>query len=195
MKLFVLCFGFVLFNSNRHVNAICECRNLPIKCSTPEPTNCTYGGTIDDECGCCRVCAKGDGVHCGFVLEEFHCQGNLACLQPNPYCLGKCVTKDFHDNFLKTKQQKPAISFCECHILPVKCSTPKPTNCEQGTIKDGCGCCEVCAKGEGAPCGRISENFECPDNLPACLQLDGHCLGRCVTIEFHNDILKKMGQN
>ncbi|XP_065317725.1 uncharacterized protein LOC135926014 isoform X2 [Gordionus sp. m RMFG-2023] len=74
MKLFVLCFGFVLFNSNRHVNAICECRNLPIKCSTPEPTNCTYGGTIDDECGCCRVCAKGDGVHCGFVLEEFHCQ-------------------------------------------------------------------------------------------------------------------------
>ncbi|XP_067133223.1 single insulin-like growth factor-binding domain protein-2 [Centruroides vittatus] len=41
-----------------------------------------------------------------------------------------------------------ACDFC----YNIECQPP-PEDCSFGTVLDGCGCCQVCAKGEGESCG------------------------------------------
>ncbi|XP_038648538.1 insulin-like growth factor-binding protein 7 isoform X1 [Scyliorhinus canicula] len=57
--------------------------------------------------------------------------------------------------------QCPPCALSECPALP-------PGGCRLGELTDPCGCCTVCAAGQGAPCGgrdskygRCAQGFEC----------------------------------
>ncbi|XP_065317907.1 CCN family member 3-like isoform X2 [Gordionus sp. m RMFG-2023] len=91
-----LCFGLVLvlFNSNRFIVALdCPCQELPVKCTTPPPTNCK-GEVITDACDCCHVCAKTVGEVCGGSdFEMGKCENGFICFYDfySNQTDGKCV--------------------------------------------------------------------------------------------------------
>ncbi|XP_023217449.1 venom protein 302-like [Centruroides sculpturatus] len=55
------------------------------------------------------------------------------------------------------------------YCIPCSCDKKscKPlTNCKFGMVKDGCNCCQVCAKGVGESCGgRFNVHGICADDL------------------------------
>ncbi|KAL4635968.1 serine protease HTRA1-like isoform X1 [Arapaima gigas] len=59
------------------------------------------------------------------------------------------------DSRLLRKRQTRCPRVCDPSGCP-----PVPATCYYGTVRDSCGCCHVCASGEGDPCGERA--------LPAC---------------------------
>jgi len=51
----------------------------------PPPEYCSTGQTVKDECGCCEVCAKGEGEECGGLWgTDGTCADDLECVMENP---------------------------------------------------------------------------------------------------------------
>lgn len=98
----------------------------------------------------------------------------------------KCVafftllTSAVHAGLLRKRQTCPQV--CDASRCPV----PPPV-CYYGQVKDGCGCCSVCAAGEGEVCGerggeRGGGGLPCGDGLrcDSVRGADGGLHGSCV---------------
>lgn len=61
----------------------CPCHdNLELIKSCKVPKNCT-NGLIEDSCGCCKVCAKGENEKCGGPWHMYgRCGKGLVCDKP-----------------------------------------------------------------------------------------------------------------
>ncbi|XP_069981368.1 insulin-like growth factor-binding protein 4 [Penaeus vannamei] len=71
----------------------------------------------------------------------------------------------------------------------VKCSRPR--GCAFGTVRDVCGCCYVCAKGPGQPCGgmwllngKCGDGFKCQptEGQPMMALPEEYLDGECVSL-------------
>ncbi|XP_065312904.1 venom protein 302-like isoform X2 [Gordionus sp. m RMFG-2023] len=67
---------------------------------------------------------------------------------------------------------------CTCHQMEGKCNSPPPTNCKGDMVKDACGCCDVCAKKLGDPCGTNWQQGNCTQGLK-CDQASPGNIGEC----------------
>lgn len=69
------------------------------------------------------------------------------------------LTSAVHAGLLRKRQTCPQV--CDASLCPVPAQA-----CYYGQVKDGCGCCVVCAAGEGEACGELSSgNLPCGDGL------------------------------
>lgn len=92
------------------------------------------------------------------------------------------LTSAVHAGLLRNRQSCPQV--CDASQCPV------PTQaCYYGKVKDGCGCCVVCAAGEGDACGEVSSgggvgDRSCGDGL-RCDSLrgrNGELQSSCVCV-------------
>lgn len=79
-----------------------------------------------------------------------------------------------HAGLLRKRETCPQV--CDAALCPVT-----PQTCFYGQVKDGCGCCVVCAAGEGEVCGgsgglSCGDGLRC-DSVPGKL---GRLQGSCV---------------
>ncbi|XP_029915042.1 serine protease HTRA1 [Myripristis murdjan] len=68
------------------------------------------------------------------------------------------LTCAVHAHLVIKRQTCPEV--CDAPRCPVP-----PQACYYGRVKDGCGCCVVCATGEGEPCGERSDGPSCGEGL------------------------------
>uniref|UniRef100_A0A3B4TQQ7 HtrA serine peptidase 4 n=1 Tax=Seriola dumerili TaxID=41447 RepID=A0A3B4TQQ7_SERDU len=86
------------------------------------------------------------------------------------------LTSAAHAGLLRKRQTCPQV--CDAS----QCRVP-PQACYYGQVKDGCGCCVVCAAGEGETCGKRS-GLSCGDGLrcDSVPGMDGGFRSSCVCV-------------
>ncbi|XP_040898817.1 serine protease HTRA1 [Toxotes jaculatrix] len=88
------------------------------------------------------------------------------------------LTSAVHAGLLRKRQTCPQV--CDAS----QCPLPPPA-CYYGQVRDGCGCCVVCAAGEGEACGKRSAGgLSCGDGL-RCDSVpgeDGRSRSSCVCV-------------